>query len=198
MRLMKERAVGDDCSSDRDEDAAANVANEVDDSRYLVARLFRKADIGRSGDGDEGERNREHLKHSQPRGKTKGHGEREVRGGVIERDRQSKRSRTQPYFSPGTCRSPSCHRHNDEQDKSSARERFSGAGCRVAHQLLQELRLKYGCGIQDTADQNHEKAADGEVLVLEQPQIHDGVLGPPLPPDQAGHSRNKEEADRCE
>ena len=78
---------------------------------------------------------------------------------------------------------------------SSARERLSGAGCRVAHQLLQELGLKYGCGIQDAADQNHEETTDSEVLVLEQPQIHDGILSPPLPPDQAGHTRNEQEAE---
>ena len=78
-RLVEERAVGDDRSSDGDEDAAANVTNEVDDPGDLIARLFRKSDIGRIGDGDESKRNREHLKNSQPRGKTERHREREVR-----------------------------------------------------------------------------------------------------------------------
>src|SRR5271163_766174 len=84
-RLVEERTVGDDRSSDGNEDTAADVANEVDDPRDLIARLFRKSDISRGGDGDEGERNREHLKNSQPGGKAEGHGEREVRRGVIER-----------------------------------------------------------------------------------------------------------------
>src|ERR1700679_1714587 len=43
--LVKERTVGDDRSSDGNEDAAANVANEVDDPRDLVACLFGKPDI---------------------------------------------------------------------------------------------------------------------------------------------------------
>jgi hypothetical protein len=60
-RLVEERTVGDDRSSDGNEDAAANVANEVDDPRDPIARLFRKSDISRCGDGDEGERNCEHL-----------------------------------------------------------------------------------------------------------------------------------------
>src|SRR6202453_3744045 len=40
MRLVKKRAVGNDRSGDGDENAAANVANEVDDPRNLVAGLF--------------------------------------------------------------------------------------------------------------------------------------------------------------
>ena len=173
VRLVEERTVGDDCSGNGNEDAAANVANKVDDPRDLIARLFRKSDIGRGGDGDEGERNREHLKNSQPGGKTEGHGEREVRGGVIERAGEAGETECSHISRRKPAGSYSCQGHNDEQDESSARECLSGAGCRVAHQLLQELGLKYGCGIQDAADQNHEETADGEVLVLEQPQIHD-------------------------
>jgi hypothetical protein len=190
-RLVKERTVGDDRSSDGNEDTAANVANEVDDPRDLIARLFRKSDISRAGDGDEGERNREHLKNSQPGGKTEGHGEREVSGSVIERAGEAEETECSHVSRRKPTSSYSCQGHNDEQSKSSACERLSGAGCRVAHQLLQELGLKYGCGIQDAADQNHEETADSEVLVLKQPQVHDRVLGPPLPPDQAGHTRNE-------
>src|ERR1700679_191004 len=61
MRLVKKRAVGDDCASDGNEDAAANIANEVNDPRNLITRLFRKPDIRRSSNSDERERNREHL-----------------------------------------------------------------------------------------------------------------------------------------
>ena len=49
-RLVEERTVGDDRSSDGNEDTAANVANEVDDSGDLVARFFWKSDISRLGD----------------------------------------------------------------------------------------------------------------------------------------------------
>jgi hypothetical protein len=50
---MEERPVGDNRSRDGNEDAAADVANEVDDPGNLSARLFRKPDISRGGDGDE-------------------------------------------------------------------------------------------------------------------------------------------------
>jgi hypothetical protein len=46
-RLVEERTVSDDRSSDGNEDAAANVANEVDDPGDLIARLLRKSDISR-------------------------------------------------------------------------------------------------------------------------------------------------------
>src|SRR5271154_3135893 len=190
-RLVEERTVGDDRSSDGNEDTTANVANEVDDPRDLIARLFRKSDISRGGNSDEGERNREHLKNSQPGGKAEGHGEREVRGGVIERAGEADETECSQVSRRKLAGSYSCQGHNDEQGKSSACERLSGTGCRVAHQLLQELGLKYCCGIQDAAHQNHEKTADGEILVLEQAQIHDGIFTPPLPPDQACHTRNE-------
>jgi hypothetical protein len=64
MCLVKERAVGDDRSGNGNEDAATNVANEVDDSGDLVARLFRKPDIRRVGEGDKAEGNWDHLKNS--------------------------------------------------------------------------------------------------------------------------------------
>src|ERR1700727_1885061 len=81
----KERTIGDDCPGNGNEDAAAYVSHKVDNPRDLIARFFRKSDIGRGGDSDERERNREHLQNSQPGGKTEGHGKREVRGRVIER-----------------------------------------------------------------------------------------------------------------
>src|SRR5258705_1579875 len=166
-RLVEERTVGNDRSSNGDEDTAANVANEVDDPRDLSARLFWKSDISRGGDGDEGKRNREHLKNSQPRGKTEGHSEREMRGGVIERAGEADETECSHVPRRKPAGSYSCQGHNDEQGESSACERLAGAGCRVAHQLLQELGLKYGCGIQDAADQNHEETTDSEILVLE-------------------------------
>ena len=166
-RLVEERTVGDDRSSDGDEDTAANVANEVDDSGDLITRLFRKSDISRGGDGNESERNREHLKNSQPGGKTEGHGEREVRGGVIERAGEADETECSHVSRRKPACSYSCKGHNDEEGEPSAPQRLSGARCGVAHQLLQELGLKYGCGIQDTAHQNHEKTTDSEILVLE-------------------------------
>src|ERR1700723_8424 len=79
MRLVKKRAVGNDRSGDGDENAAANIADEIDNPRNLVTRFFRKSDIGRICDGDECERNRKHLKNSQPGSKTEGHSQSEVR-----------------------------------------------------------------------------------------------------------------------
>src|SRR6202042_2631496 len=119
----------------------------------------------------------------------------EVRGGVIERAGKADETKCSHVSRRKLAGSYSCQGHNDEQGESSACERLSGAGCRVAHQLLQELGLKYSCGIQDTADQNHEETTDCEILVLEQPQINDGFFTPPLPPDQASHTRNKQETE---
>jgi hypothetical protein len=86
--------------------------------------------------------------------------------GVIEGAREACETECSHVSRRKPAGSYSCQGHNNEQGKSSACECLSGAGCRVAHQLLQELGLKYGCGIQDAADQNHEETTDSEILVL--------------------------------
>src|ERR1700758_803562 len=161
VSLMEERAVSDNGPGNGNEDAAAYVSYKVDDPGDLIARFFRKPDIGGGGNGDEGERDGKHLKNSQPGGKGEGHGKREVCGGVIECGGET--SKAKRCHIP--CRKPagshSSNGHNDEQGKSSAGERLSGTGRCVSHQLLQELRLKDRCGLQDTPNQDHEKAAYG-------------------------------------
>src|ERR1700679_1409990 len=53
--LVKERAVGDLRIGDSDQNRAADVAGEVDESGDLVARFFRKADVSSIRNGDEAE-----------------------------------------------------------------------------------------------------------------------------------------------
>src|ERR1700679_1748712 len=83
---MEERTARDDRSGRGDENTAADVSHKVDDPGDLVARFFGKADIGRRGNRDKREGNREHLKNSQPGCKAEGHVERKVRGRVIKRE----------------------------------------------------------------------------------------------------------------
>ena len=118
-----------------------------------------------------------------------------MRGGVIKRAgeaRETKGGHVSRREFAGRC---SCQWHDDKQGKSSARERLAGASGRIAHQLLQELWFKYSRSIQHAADQDHEETTDSEILVLEQPQIHDWILRPPLPPDQANHPYDKQHAE---
>ena len=61
-----ERAAGDLRIGDGDQDAAADVAGEVDEARNLVALLLGHAHVGRVGDGDEAEGQRQHLDDAQP------------------------------------------------------------------------------------------------------------------------------------
>ena len=76
------------------------------------------------------------------------------------------------------------------------RRRIGGG---VAEKLLHELRLQDGGGVEDAADERHEQAADGEVLVLEELDVHDGSsCDVPLPPDEtndADDEHGAEEAD---
>ena len=68
-------------------------------------------------------------------------------------------------------------------------------GC-VPEELLQELWLKDGSGVQDSADQHHEQAADGEVLELEKLDVHQRILLLPLPPDETDHAKYEHDAKR--
>src|SRR3984957_1404826 len=127
---MEKRTVRDDGSGRGNENTAAYVANEVDDSRDLVARFFWKSDISRSGNGDKREGNREHLKNSQPGCKTEGHVERKVRRSVIKREGEAGEAECSHISRWQLTGSNTGYRHHDEEHKSSSCERLSGTGCR--------------------------------------------------------------------
>src|ERR1700678_1130495 len=66
----------------RDEDAAANVTDKVDESRYLVVLLRGNSEIGSSGDGNKNEGDGDNLHHAQFRRETEADEKAEVLRGV--------------------------------------------------------------------------------------------------------------------
>ena len=58
--------------------------------------------------------------------------------------------------------------HHDDQRDAAGGERQAGGGGGLAQQLLHELRLQHGVGVEHAAHQHHEEAADGEVLEAEE------------------------------
>ena len=69
------------------------------------------------------------------------------------------------------------HGHHDDQGDAAGGERQPCGGGVVAEQLLHELRLQDGVGVEHAAHQHHEEAADCEVLEAEQPQVDDRFFG---------------------
>ena len=95
--LMPHGAGGDLGVGDGDEDAAADVAREVDEAGDLVALLLGHAHISRGGDGDEAEGERHHLDDAQPGGGGEGHVEGGDVGGEAEgEDEQGEADHGQP------------------------------------------------------------------------------------------------------
>ena len=74
----------------------------------------------------------------------------------------------------------------------------AGVGGVVAQQLLHELRLQHGVGVEHAAHQRHQKAADGEVLESEQLQVDERIFLPPLPHHQADHAADKQEREELD
>ena len=93
---------------------ADNWAATPDNSGNLITGLFRKADIGRRCNGNEGERNCCHLQNSQPRGKSERHGEGEVSGSVIEGTSEAKETERRQISCRKLARRHSSQRHYDE------------------------------------------------------------------------------------
>ena len=85
--------------------------------------------------------------------------------------------------------------HDDERDASGGERQASGGGV-VAQQLLHELWLQDGVGVEHSTDQHHEETTDCEVLEAEQLEIDERIFLPPLPEHKADHSADKEERRR--
>ena len=86
--------------------------------------------------------------------------------------------------------------HHENQRESAGGEGQAGGGGGPAEQLLHELRLQNGVGVEHAADQRHEEAADGEVLEAEELEVDERIFLAPLPPDEADHAGDEEEARR--
>jgi hypothetical protein len=84
------------------------------------------------------------------------------------------------------------HGHHKQQRDAARGQRHAGSGCGPAQQLLHELRLQHGVGVQHAAHQRHQKTADGEVFVAEKLDVDERILVPPLPPDQRDHAADKQ------
>ena len=89
-------------------------------------------------------------------------------------------------------------RHHDDQRNAAGGERQPGGGGGVAQQLLHELRLQHGVGVEYAAHQHHEEATDGEVLEAEELEVDERILLPPLPDDQADHAADKEDGEEAD
>ena len=83
-------------------------------------------------------------------------------------------------------------RHHEDERESAVGEGETGSGCSVAEQLLRELRLENGVGIEHAADQHHEKAADGEVSVAKETQVDERIFLVPLPDEEADDADDEE------
>ena len=165
--LVPHGAGGDLGAGDGDEDAAADVADEVDEACDLVGLLAGHADVGGGGDGDEAEGQGEHLDDAQPGGLGEGHLEGGDVGGVaVGECEEGEAEHSEPAGGDLAC-GPSGDGHDDEQGEASGGEGHAGGGGGPAEELLHELGLQDGGGVEDAADQHHEQAADGEVLVAE-------------------------------
>ena len=193
--LVEEGAIGDEGSGDGDKDGAADVADEVDDAGDLVGGFAGEADVGGVGDGDEGEGDGEHEDNAEPGVHAEGEAEIDVGGDVVEGDGEAGKADGGEVARGEFAGGDTGEGHDDDEGEAAAGEGFSGEGGGVAEKLLHELRLEDGGGVEDAADEDHEQAADGEVFVFEESDVHDGGFVTPLPPDEAGHAGDEEEGE---
>ena len=85
------------------------------------------------------------------------------------------------------------HGHDDDQRDAAGGERQARGGGVIAQQLLHELRLQDGIGVEHAAHQHHEEATDGEVFEAEKLEVDEGIFLPPLPHHQADHAGDEQE-----
>ncbi len=196
MLLVPRGAAGDLRVGDGDEDAAADVAGEVDEAGDLVALLLGHADVGRVGDGDEAEGQGQHLNDAQPGRLREAHLQigdgRSIAEGDDEHDESADGEGARGDFAGGEA----SHGHDDDQRDAAGGERKARGGGGVSEELLHELRLQHGVGIEHAAHQHHEEATDGEVLETEKLEVDERIFLSPLPHDKADHAADKQEQRR--
>ena len=195
---MPERAAGHLRVGDGDQNAAADVAHEVDQARDLVALFPGHAHVGRRGDGDEAEGNRHHLNDAQPGRGGKSHVERGHVSRVTEGDDKQYEADNSEIARGNLAGGIAGDGHDKEQHHAARGQRQSGGGRVPSQQLLHELRLQDGVRVQHAAHQSHQETTDGEVFIAEEPQVDDGILVAQLPPDQSDHAADKEEGEEAD
>ena len=77
LRPLRYQGIGE-----RDENAAADIADEIDESRHLVVLLRRNSEIGSRGHGNKDKGDGDDLHHTQLGGKTEADEQADVLGGV--------------------------------------------------------------------------------------------------------------------
>ena len=83
LRPLRHQGVGE-----RDENAAADIADEIDESRHLVVLLRRNSEIGGRGHGNKDKGNGDNLHHAQLGGETEADEQADVLRGVEIPDRR--------------------------------------------------------------------------------------------------------------
>ncbi len=153
---MHLRAAHEHGADEGDSEAAADVAGKRSESGDLVVFLLRDADIGHDADGHEEKGHAEHHDDAPT-------------GGVPEADAEVEAGDT-PDAETDPGESEADHGagiellpkethdgQKNDQHQAAEREHHSGLGSGVAHDLLQELRDHYRCGVKRGPDDEHDE-----------------------------------------
>src|ERR1700722_2121495 len=179
LRALCHQGVGE-----RDENAAADIADKIDQSRHLVVLLRRNSEISGRGHGDKDKGDSDDLDDAQLGGKTETNEQAEVLRSVEIPEREDHEAeRDQVPRRESAYRLP-CHGHGNEQHQSTTGKGQPGDGCGVAELLLQKLRLQHSGRIQQSTGQQHKEGTHREILELEQAQINQRSRGVKFPNDQ--------------
>ncbi len=188
--LMNGSAAGEEGGGDRDSDASADVAHEVEDAAGVADLLVVERAVGGDVDGDEDEGEaeagdedgQEECGGRDVRGDVA-----EVEGGEAEGDEAKGEEVTGIYFAGEVADDG----HAADGANSTGRDDDSGGQGSVAEEFLIEERQDGDGGVDSDSKEEDENAAKAEVAVLEDFEVDDGVFVTPAVPAEVDEGDDK-------
>ena len=187
--LMHLRAAGDDRCRNRNADAAAEIAGDIDERGGLAGLFRRQPGIGRRGDRNEDERQADRLEHPRP-GVESEIGLAGERGHVEHRQPDRHHAAGDEIFHRDVGGEDADHRHQQQHRQSPRHQSETGQRRRILIDGLQQLRDELGGAEQDRADGQHHQRGGGEGGVPVKPEVDDRVLARQLPRNEQ-HERDE-------
>src|SRR6201996_8295043 len=127
LRPLRYQGIGE-----RNENAAPYIADEVDQSRYLIVFLRGNSKIRSRGDRDKDKRDGNNLHHAQLGGKTKANQQAKVARSVEISDRENNETQGNQVSRRKTAHRLASHGHCDQQSQPAPREGKAGNGRGIA------------------------------------------------------------------
>src|SRR5579885_1292620 len=190
--LMELSAPHDHRLEQRNADAAADIAQQVDGAGYLAAFFLRDADISGGVDWNEQQREAERLELAIAGSGVEVELQIQTAGYMEQRYRAEHQSADDKPTSLNPPHQYSDDWHQHDHQGRAGRLRHPGQLRGIAHERLHILRREHGDGIDFHSENEDQQSRGGEVAITKQPQVHHRFVPRQLPCHEQHHGHGED------